>query len=74
MKNAEENLQGTEELPLLQATDAQSSSTGPRGAVYRSLWEAGGLAEQMEWGAHTELAHTTCTLLFLLSLLLFDPR
>ena len=62
MKNAEENLQGTEDLPLLQATDAQSSSPGPRSAVHRSLWgQAGWLLEGVRAHTHTHTRTRTHT-------------
>ena len=66
VKNAEESLQGTEEFPFVQATDAQALGVRCTGVCGEQLRECAHITHTQKW------AHTMFTLLFLLSLLLFD--
>ena len=70
VKNAEESLQGMEKFPFVQVTDAQALGawfTGVYGGQPRER------AHTPHTCTHTQMwAHTMFTILFLLSLLLFD--
>ena len=70
VKNAEESLQGMEKFPFVQVTDAQALGAWFTG-VYRG--QPRERAHTPPTCTHTEMwAHTMFTILFLLSLLLFD--
>ena len=70
VKNAEESLQGTEEFPFVQATDAQALGVRCTGVCGEQLRERAHITHTHAH-THTDVGTHKFTILFLLSLMLF---